>query len=54
MWRVYSYSHKNGDKSYHADSVYKFNKVLQFTDNKVKIILHYAYGKLSDMLESNK
>ncbi len=54
MWRVYSYSHKNDYKSYHDDSVYKFNKVLQFTDNKVKIILHFAYCELSAMLELYK
>ena len=42
---------KNVYKSYPAISVYKFNKVLQFTDNKVQIILHFAYLFISEMLQ---
>ena len=42
---------KNVYKSYPAISVYKFNKVLQFTDNKVQIILHFAYCFISEMLQ---
>ena len=42
---------KNVYKSYPAISVYKFNKVLQFTDHKVQIILHFAYLFISEMLQ---